>query len=216
MTGSSVSARMREMAAEAPVIAVLTLRDPAHALPLADALSAGGVAALEVTLRTEAALPAIRDLRRARPGVLVGAGTVLTADDLDAALEAGAAFTVSPGATDALLAAACARGAPFLPGAASAGEAMRLLEFGIDFAKLFPAEPVGGVALLKALAAPLPQMAWCPTGGVSPENAGAYLALPTVLAVGGSWLAPPAALEAGDWAGVEGLARRTLAALRPN
>jgi 2-dehydro-3-deoxyphosphogluconate aldolase/(4S)-4-hydroxy-2-oxoglutarate aldolase len=196
----------RDIARRAPVIPVLVVEDPAHARPLAEALVAGGLPALEVTLRTPAALDAIAAMAGV-PGGIVGAGTLLGPDDVRAAKAAGAAFGVSPGATDALLEACMAEGLPLLPGAATASEAMRLLERGYDMLKFFPAEAAGGVAYLRSLAGPLPQIAFCPTGGVSPANAADYLAAPNVICAGGSWVAPADKLAAGDWAGIEALAR---------
>jgi 2-dehydro-3-deoxyphosphogluconate aldolase/(4S)-4-hydroxy-2-oxoglutarate aldolase len=210
MTPADSSARMRALCARAPVIPVLVIEDAGLAPPLAEALVAGGLPVLEVTLRTPAALEAIRAMAEV-PGAEVGAGTVLTAGDLAAARQAGAGFAVSPGATPALLDAAEAEGLPLLPGAATASEAMALLARGHDLAKFFPAAPLGGAAALAALAGPLPQMAWCPTGGINAASAPDYLALPNVLCVGGSWVAPRAMLEARDWAGIEELARAAAA-----
>jgi 2-dehydro-3-deoxyphosphogluconate aldolase/(4S)-4-hydroxy-2-oxoglutarate aldolase len=161
---------------------------------------------LEVTLRTPAALEAIRRMADV-PGGVVGAGTLLTPADVRAAKAAGATFGVSPGVTDLLVAACEAEGLPLLGGVATVTEAMRLLERGYDAAKFFPAEPNGGVPALKAFAGPLPQMAFCPTGGVSPGNAASYLALPNVLCVGGSWVADPKLVRAGRWDEIEALAR---------
>lgn len=208
---AEASARaLRALAARAPVIPVLTLERAEDALPVGRALAAGGLPVIEVTLRTPAALGAITALATL-PGVSVGAGTLRTAADVAAAREAGAAFGVSPGATERLLAAALAEGLPLLPGAATPSEAMRLAEAGHDFLKFFPAAAAGGHALLAALAAPLPDIAFCPTGGIGAEDARAWLALPNVLCVGGSWVAPPEAVAARDWAGIE--ARAHAAAL---
>ena len=175
---------------------------------------AGGLPVLEVTLRTPAALAVIRAMAEVRGGV-VGAGTVLSERDVVAAKQAGALFAVSPGATDALLSACEAHDLPILPGAATATEAMRLLERGYTTAKFFPAEAAGGAPALKAIGAPLPQITFCPTGGVSPENAVDYLRLPNTVCVGGSWVAPAAVVAAGDWAGIEALARKAAALGRP-
>ena len=190
-----------------PVVPVLTLPDEAHAVALARALVAGGLTVLEITLRTEAALRSIRGIIASVPGAVVGVGTVLTPDQMRAAKEAGAAFAVSPGASPRLLDAAEAEGLPFLPGAATASEAMALLERGYTRQKLFPAEAAGGIALLKGLADPLPQVRFCPTGGIDAATAPAYLALPNVVCVGGSWVAPKAAVLEGDFARIETLAR---------
>ncbi|HEX8568633.1 MAG TPA: bifunctional 4-hydroxy-2-oxoglutarate aldolase/2-dehydro-3-deoxy-phosphogluconate aldolase [Caulobacteraceae bacterium] len=189
-----------------PVIAVVVIRDPGHAEPLARALAEGGVRAVEVTLRTPAALEAIRRASAVQEAV-VGVGTVLTQRDLEAAADAGAQFAVSPGATPALLEAAREAPLPLLPGVASASEVMAGIERGYDRFKLFPAEAVGGRALLKGFAGPFAQARFCPTGGVSLDNAAGYLALPNVACVGGSWVAPEAMMAAGDWDGVRELAR---------
>jgi 2-dehydro-3-deoxyphosphogluconate aldolase/(4S)-4-hydroxy-2-oxoglutarate aldolase len=205
--------RTDELMRLAPVIAVVTIRDAGHAEPLARALAAGGVKAVEITLRTPVALEAIRRAAAVREAV-VGAGTVLSRKDLDAIGDAGAAFAVSPGATPALLEAASRGSVPLLPGIATAGELMIGLEHGYDRFKLFPAEAVGGRALLKGLAGPFAEPRFCPTGGITAENAQAYLDLPNVLCVGGSWLAPEALMAKGDWAAIEGLAREAVSGLR--
>jgi len=189
----------------APIIPVIVVDDLAHAEPLARALVAGGLPVLEVTLRTPVALDAIRAMS-AVPGGVVGAGTLVTPDDVRAAKEAGAQFGVSPGATDALLDACEAEDLPTLPGAATASEAMRLLARGYDMLKFFPAEASGGAPALKAIGAPLPQISFCPTGGVSPGNAETYLSLPNVVCAGGSWVVPRAAMQAGNWDEIERLA----------
>ena len=190
----------------APIVPVLVVNDIAHARPLAEALVAGGLPALEVTLRTPAALDVISEMAQVTGG-FVGAGTLVTPEDVRAAKQAGAVFGVSPGATDQLLAACEAEDLPLLPGAATATEAMTLLARGYDVLKFFPAEASGGAPALKAIGAPLPQISFCPTGGVSPENAPGYLHLPNVICAGGSWVAPAALVEKGDWAGIEALAR---------
>jgi 2-dehydro-3-deoxyphosphogluconate aldolase / (4S)-4-hydroxy-2-oxoglutarate aldolase len=184
--------------------------DIAHARPLAEALVAGGLPALEVTLRTPAALDAIRAMADV-PGGVVGAGTLLTPADVKAAKAAGATFGVSPGATDRLIGACEDEGLPLLAGCATASEAMALLERGYTVAKFFPAEQSGGAAFLKSLSSPLPQMRFCPTGGVSLKNAGDYLSLPNVLCAGGSWVAPRDAMAAGDWARITTLAAEAAA-----
>ena len=203
---SAKTQRTREICALAPIIPVLVVDDAAHARPLAEALVAGGLPALEVTLRTPAALDAIRAMAQV-PGGVVGAGTLVTPDDVRAAKEAGAQFGVSPGATDTLITACEAEGLPLLPGAATATEAMRLLERGYDMLKFFPAEASGGAPALKAIGAPLPQITFCPTGGVSPSNARDYLSLSNVICAGGSWVAPKQMVTQGDWTGIEALAR---------
>ncbi|MDE4173071.1 bifunctional 4-hydroxy-2-oxoglutarate aldolase/2-dehydro-3-deoxy-phosphogluconate aldolase [Phaeobacter sp. PT47_59] len=206
ITPQDASARTREICQMAPIVPVLVVHDVAHARPLAEALVAGGLPALEVTLRTPAALDVIREMALV-PGGVVGAGTLVTPEDVKAAVEAGAQFGVSPGATDALLDACEAAGLPMLPGAATASEAMRLLERGYDMLKFFPVEASGGAPALKAIGAPLPQISFCPTGGVSPGNAKSYLSLPNVICAGGSWVAPADLVAAGDWAGITALAK---------
>ncbi len=191
----------------APVVPVLVIEDAATAVPLARALVAGGLKAIEVTFRTEAAFESIRAIAAEVEDAVVGAGTVLTAAQVDQAVDAGCRFLVSPGVSDSLLSAAARSPAPLLPGAATASEAMMLLEQGYSFQKFFPAEPAGGAAYLKALSQPLPAIRFCPTGGISRASAGNYLALPNVVCVGGSWVAPADKVAAGDWAAIEALAR---------
>jgi 2-dehydro-3-deoxyphosphogluconate aldolase/(4S)-4-hydroxy-2-oxoglutarate aldolase len=178
---------------------VLTIDAVRTALPLAEALVAGGLPVLEITLRTPAALEIIRAISGEVEGAVVGAGTVLTPAQFRDAAVAGARFAVSPGATPALLDVAEASSVPFLPGALTSSEVMRLLERGYGCLKFFPAEPAGGVAHLQALAAPLPEARFCPTGGIDAKLAPAYLALPNVVCIGGSWVAPRDAVAAGDW-----------------
>jgi 2-dehydro-3-deoxyphosphogluconate aldolase/(4S)-4-hydroxy-2-oxoglutarate aldolase len=206
MTPIAQSVATREIAARAPIIPVLVIEDAAHARPLAEALVAGGLPALEVTLRTPAALDAIRAMAAVAGGI-VGAGTLLTPEDVRAAKAAGARFGVSPGATPRLIEACIAEDLPLIPGAATASEVMALFEKGYDMLKFFPAEAAGGAAALKAIGAPIPQVAFCPTGGVTPENAPGYLALPNVICAGGSWVAPKTLVAAGDWTAIEALAR---------
>ena len=189
ITPADASAQAREICRLAPIVPVLVVKDAAHARPLAEALVKGGLPALEVTLRTPCALDAIREMAKVDGGV-VGAGTLVTPADVHAAVEAGAKFGVSPGATDELLDACEEAGLPLLPGAASASEAMRLLARGYDMLKFFPAEASGGAPALKAIGAPLPQISFCPTGGVSRENAKSFLGLANVICVGGSWVIP--------------------------
>ena len=206
ITPQEASKKAREICGLAPIVPVLVVDDVADAKPLAQALVAGGLPALEVTLRTPAALDVISAMAEVEGGV-VGAGTLVTPEDAEAAVNAGALFGVSPGATDALLDACEALGLPLLAGAATASEAMRLLARGYDMLKFFPAEASGGAPALKAIGAPLPQISFCPTGGVSPKNAETYLSLPNVVCAGGSWVAPKDLVKAGDWAGIESLAR---------
>jgi len=178
----------------APVIPVLVIQDPGHARPLAQALVAGGLPVLEVTLRTPAALEALQEMR-AVPGAIVGAGTVLNETDLRASLEAGARFIVSPGLSQPLAQAVLAARIPFLPGIATASDIMRGLDLGLRHFKFFPAMASGGIPALKALCAPFADARFCPTGGISAGNASDWLALPQVLCVGGSWLVPPGPLD---------------------
>lgn len=212
MTPAEQSRHAAEICQLAPVVPVLVIEDASTAADLARALVAGGLPALEVTLRTPAALDAIRAMSQVKGGV-VGAGTLLTPEDVRAAKEAGARFGVSPGATDRLIDAAIDVGLPLLPGAATASEIMALLERGYDVVKFFPAEASGGAKALAAIGAPIPQVRFCPTGGISPANVRDYLALKNVLCVGGSWVAPRDKVASGDWAGIEALAREA-AALR--
>jgi 2-dehydro-3-deoxyphosphogluconate aldolase/(4S)-4-hydroxy-2-oxoglutarate aldolase len=196
---SDIDALMRM----APVIPVIVIDDPAHAVPLAVALVAGGLPVLEVTLRTPAALDAIRAMK-AVPGAVVGAGTVSSPAQLDAALAAGREFVVAPGLTEPLGEAAIAAGVPFLPGIATAADIMRGLDMGLTHFKFFPAMAAGGLPALKALAAPFGECRFCPTGGIGPDNAAEWLAFDPVLCVGGSWVAPRGAP---DCAKIEALAR---------
>ncbi|WP_045390296.1 bifunctional 4-hydroxy-2-oxoglutarate aldolase/2-dehydro-3-deoxy-phosphogluconate aldolase [Falsirhodobacter sp. alg1] len=206
MTPAEQSARSAEICRKAPVIPVLVVENVDHARPLAEALVAGGTPALEVTLRTPAALDVIRAMADVEGGI-VGAGTLLTPADVKAAVKAGATFGVSPGASDRVIGACEDEGLPLLPGAVTASEVMALLERGYTTAKFFPAESSGGAAALKGIGAPIPQVSFCPTGGITVASAKTYLSLPNVLCVGGSWLAPKAMVEAGDWAGITALAR---------
>lgn len=191
----------------APVIPVVVIHDAKLAVPMARALVAGGAPAIEVTLRTPAALEAIRAIAAEVEGAVIGAGTVLTAADLEAARQAGARFAVSPGASPKLLDAAEDSDLPLLPGAATASEAMALLERGYRYLEFFPALPTGGHKLLDAWADPLPRVRFCASGGISLSNASDFLSLPNVICVGGSWLTPADALAAGDWAAIELFAR---------
>ncbi|MFI0236468.1 bifunctional 4-hydroxy-2-oxoglutarate aldolase/2-dehydro-3-deoxy-phosphogluconate aldolase [Streptomyces sp. NPDC016845] len=191
----------------APVVPVVVVEDVADAVPLARALVAGGLPAIEVTLRTPAALDAIRAIAAEVGGAVVGAGTVISPANVADSVAAGAEFLVSPGWTDTLLDAMKGSGVPFLPGVSTTSEVVALIERGVREMKFFPAEAAGGAAYLKALAGPLPQARFCPTGGVSPANAPAYLALENVGCVGGSWMLPGDAIAAKDWARVEKLAR---------
>ncbi len=207
MTPEDSSILTREICNLAPIIPVLVVTDVDHARPLAQALVAGGLPALEVTLRTPVALDAIREMAKVSGGY-VGAGTLITPDDVKAAKDAGAIFGVSPGATDELLSACEDEDLPLLPGAATATEAMRLFARGYNMLKFFPAEASGGAPAIKAIGAPLPQISFCPTGGVSPQNAQSYLKLPNVICAGGSWVAPSDLVKAGKWDEIEALAKQ--------
>ncbi|MER6310084.1 bifunctional 4-hydroxy-2-oxoglutarate aldolase/2-dehydro-3-deoxy-phosphogluconate aldolase [Streptomyces sp. NPDC001739] len=197
----------------APVVPVVVLEDAADAVPLARALVAGGLSAIEVTLRTPAALDAVRAIADEVPDAVVGAGTLLNPEQVAAARAAGARFLVSPGWSPRLLGALRDSGLPFLPGVSTASEVVTLLDEGINELKFFPAEAAGGTAYLKSLAAPLPQARFCPTGGITLASAPTYLALPNVGCVGGTWMLPADALAAKDWARIERLAHEA-AALR--
>ena len=197
----------------APVIPVVVIEDVETAVPLARALVAGGLPVIEVTLRTEAALEAIARIAAEVPDAVIGAGTIRGIADIEAAVAAGSTFLVSPGTTPALVDALLACGLPFLPGAATASEVMALAERGLKELKFFPAEAAGGLPYLKSLAGPLPDVRFCPTGGIRLETAPAYLAQPNIGCVGGTWLTPADALAAGDWTRIEKLAAEA-AALR--
>lgn len=213
MTPAEQSLKAAEICRLAPVVPVLVIDDLAHARPLAEALVRGGLPALEVTLRTPAALDAIRSMSEV-PGGVVGAGTLLTPADVKAAKAAGAMFGVSPGATDRILDACAEYDLPLLPGAATASEIMALLEKGYTVQKFFPAEQAGGAAFLKSIGSPIPQVSFCPTGGISLKLAPEYLALRNILCVGGSWVAPKDVMARGDWAAVTTLAAEAAALSR--
>ncbi|MGW7411627.1 bifunctional 4-hydroxy-2-oxoglutarate aldolase/2-dehydro-3-deoxy-phosphogluconate aldolase [Streptomyces sp. NPDC054863] len=210
---SSASSVLPSVLDLAPVVPVVVLDDASDAVPLARALVAGGLPAIEVTLRTPAALDAIRAIADEVPDAVVGAGTVISPAGVADSVAAGARFLVSPGWTDSLLDAMKASGLPFLPGVSTASEVVALLERGVTEMKFFPAEAAGGTAYLKSLSAPLPRARFCPTGGISLASAPSYLALPNVGCVGGTWMLPAQALRDKDWGRVEELAREA-AALR--
>lgn len=205
--------RIEDFLSLAPVVPVVTIHDVADAVPLARALTDGGLLTIEVTLRTPCALDAIAAIAKAAPDIVVGAGTVVSPADLDAAAKAGARFAISPGATGALLEAGKTSAIPYLPAIATASELMEGLAAGYAAFKLFPAEASGGVAMLKSLGGPFPQVKFCPTGGISLETAPAYLALGNVACVGGSWMIPDKLVKAKDWAAIEANARATVSAL---
>ncbi len=204
----------QEICRRAPMVPVLTIQRLEHAVPLSQALVAGGLPVLEITLRTAVAFDAIRAIRAGCPDAIVGAGTLRHPDDVQRCLESGAQFGVSPGAPARLLDAVERAQLPFLPGCATPTEAMMLADRGYGVVKFFPAEAAGGVAMLKSLAAPLAGIDFCPTGGISLANARDYLALPNVVTIGGSWVAPATLIESGDWDGIERLARDTVAKLK--
>jgi 2-dehydro-3-deoxyphosphogluconate aldolase / (4S)-4-hydroxy-2-oxoglutarate aldolase len=209
-TALSRSARLEEVLRSAPIIPVITIERVEDAVPLARALVAGGLMALEITLRTAAAPAAAAAIARAVPEALVGFGTVLTGDDLETARDLGARFALSPGVTPELLDAAAAGELPFIPGIQTSSELMAALGRGFDVVKFFPAVPAGGIAALKALAGPFPQVRFCPTGGIGEGNFADWLTLANVVSVGGSWLAPAPDIRAGDWAAITNRARRAL------
>jgi len=206
---------IKEVMTTSPVMPVMVINHLEQAVPLARALVDGGLKVLEITLRTPVALDAIRRIKAEVPGAIVGAGTIINPQTLDNAIAAGAEFIVSPGVTESLLTAALASGVPLLPGVATSSEVMRLLEKGITAMKFFPAEAAGGIPMLKSFGGPLPQVTFCPTGGVNPKNAPEYLALSNVACVGGSWMAPADLVDAGDWAEITRRAKEAAALKKP-
>lgn len=198
---------IREIMQISPVMPVLVINREEDAVPLARALVAGGLRVLEITLRTSAALEAIRLIAEQVPEAVVGVGTVTRPEQFDQVKALGAVFAVSPGMTNPLIAAARAAELPFLPGVMTPSDVMRAMEAGLDALKLFPAEQAGGIGMLKAIGGPLPEMKFCPTGGVTVTSAPAYLALPNVGCVGGSWIAPADLVRSGNWAAITELAR---------
>ncbi len=211
LSASERSAHTASLLSGCPVVPVITIERSADAVPLARALVTGGIRAIEITLRTPAARDAAAAIVKDVPEAIVGVGTVLNPGDLATARDLGARFIVSPGATPDLLAAAAASDLPFLPGVQTASELMACLAAGFDIVKLFPAVPAGGLALLRALAGPFPGVRFCPTGGIGEGNAAEWLAEPNVLAVGGSWVAPPGAIRKGDWAAITASAQHAQA-----
>ncbi|MFL6929743.1 MAG: bifunctional 4-hydroxy-2-oxoglutarate aldolase/2-dehydro-3-deoxy-phosphogluconate aldolase [Xanthobacteraceae bacterium] len=214
MTSASAAAsarsdRLQDLLRLAPVIPVITIERVEDGVPLARALVSGGLRLLEITLRTPAGRDAAAAIIADVPGAVVGIGTVLTPQDLARSRELGARFALSPGATPELLAAAAQSDLPFMPGVATASELMMALARGFDTVKFFPAVPAGGIAALKALAGPFPQARFCPTGGVSEDNAAEWLALPNVVVVGGSWLTPASEIRGGAWDRITERARRS-------
>lgn len=193
------------------VVPVIVLHDPAHAVPLAHALLEGGIDVMEITLRSEAALASIEAVAKAVPQMHLGAGTVTRVAEVQQVIDAGAKFALSPGCTDALVGEVKKALLPFIPGVMTPGEVMLRREQGFTLMKLFPAAQAGGLAMLKALGAPIPDVSFCPTGGVSPENLQDFLKLPNVAMAGGSWLTPADAMAAGDWKRITQLARAATA-----
>ncbi len=215
MTATSRQQKLADLFKSATVIPVLTIERREDAVPLAKALVAGGVRVLEVTLRTPVAIEAAKAMIAEVPDAIVGIGTILNADDLARAKALGAVFGISPGGTPDLLKAAAADDLPFAPGIATASELMQALAHGFDIVKFFPAEQSGGIKALRALAGPFPNIRVCPTGGIGEANAVSWLAEPNVLAVGGSWICPPADIRAGNWAGITAMCTRTMKLLKP-
>jgi len=194
-----MSKTIKEIMNSSPIVPVMVINNVEHAVPLAKALVKGGITTLEITLRTEAALESITRIKAEVPEATVGAGTIINIETLNKAIAAGAEFIVSPGTTDAMIDAAIATGVPLLPGVANPSEAMRLLEKGITEMKFFPAEAAGGIPMLKSIGAPIPQITFCPTGGVSQKNVKDYYNLPNVACVGGSWMCAANLVDAENW-----------------
>jgi 2-dehydro-3-deoxyphosphogluconate aldolase/(4S)-4-hydroxy-2-oxoglutarate aldolase len=194
-----MSLTIKEIMTISPIVPVMVINNVEYAVPLAKALVKGGLKVLEITLRTPAALESIRRIKAEVPDAIVGAGTIINIETLNQAIEAGAQFIVSPGTTDKLIDAALATGVPLLPGIANPSDAMRLLEKGITAMKFFPAEAAGGIPMLKSIGAPIPQITFCPTGGVSQKNVKAYYDLPNVACVGGSWMCAANLVDAENW-----------------
>lgn len=194
-----MSANIKEIMTTSPVIPVMVINQLQHAVPLANALVEGGLKVLEITLRTPIALEAIKAIKAEVPNAIVGAGTIINIETMNQAIDAGSEFLVSPGTTDSLIDTALNSGVPLLPGIANPSQVMKLLDKGITEMKFFPAEAAGGVPMVKSIGGPLPQVTFCPTGGVNPINALDYLALKNVACVGGSWMAPADLVDAEDW-----------------
>jgi len=211
MTQTNWKIQPKDVLNTSPVMPVMVIQNLDDAVPLAKALVAGGIRVLEITLRTPVALDAIRLISQEVKEAVVGVGTITTPEQLKAAEEAGAVFAISPGLTPTLLAAAKQSSIALIPGIASISELMLGMEYGLDHFKFFPAEAAGGIPMLKAIAGPIPQVTFCPTGGISPENYQAYLSLSNVACVGGSWLAPADVVKAKDWAKVTELAKHAVA-----
>jgi 2-dehydro-3-deoxyphosphogluconate aldolase/(4S)-4-hydroxy-2-oxoglutarate aldolase len=214
MTQESPRQKLAGLFKQARVIPVLTIERLEDAVPLARALVAGGVRTLEVTLRTPVAIEAAKAIIAEVPAAIVGIGTIVSAADLSQAERLGARFGISPGATPELLRAAAQSRLPFAPGVATASELMQALAHGFDLVKFFPAEQAGGIKGLRALGGPFPQVRFCPTGGIGDGNAASWLAEPNVVAVGGSWLCPPAEVRAGNWSGITAMCERAMKSLK--
>ncbi|NQY27539.1 MAG: bifunctional 4-hydroxy-2-oxoglutarate aldolase/2-dehydro-3-deoxy-phosphogluconate aldolase [Piscirickettsiaceae bacterium] len=194
-----MSKTIKEIMNASPIVPVMVINNVEHAVPLAKALVAGGITTLEITLRTEAALESITRIKAEVPEATVGAGTIINVETLNKAIAAGAEFIVSPGTTDTMIDAALATGIPLLPGVANPSEAMHLLEKGITEMKFFPAEAAGGIPMLKSIGAPIPQITFCPTGGINQKNVKEYYNLPNVACVGGSWMCAASLVDAENW-----------------
>lgn len=205
-----MSRTIKEIMNSSPIVPVMVINNVEHAVPLAKALVKGGITTLEITLRTDAALEAITCIKAEVPDAIVGAGTIINIDTLNKAIVAGAEFIVSPGTTDTMIDAAIATGVALLPGIANPSEAMRLLEKGITEMKFFPAEAAGGIAMLKSIGAPIPQITFCPTGGISPKNVKDYYKLPNVACVGGSWMCAANLVDAENWGEITRLATESI------
>ncbi|MEQ1528534.1 MAG: bifunctional 4-hydroxy-2-oxoglutarate aldolase/2-dehydro-3-deoxy-phosphogluconate aldolase [Methylococcales bacterium] len=215
MTATHWKIQPKEVLNAGPVMPVMVIQNLDDAVPLAQALVAGGIKVLEITLRTPCALDAIRLISEQVKDAIVGAGTITNPTQLKAAEDAGAVFAISPGLTPTLLAAANAGNIALIPGISTLSELMLGMEYGLDHFKFFPAENVGGIPMLKAISGPIPSVTFCPTGGISPENYNAYLQLSNVACVGGSWLAPADAVKAKNWARVTELAKQAIANVHP-
>lgn len=200
--------------ATSPVVPVLVIDDPDHAVPIAEALMEGGIRSLEVTLRTPHALQVLETLARHCPDAITGAGTIANSTQLQQAVDAGAQFLISPGLTPTLLETAVAGNVPLIPGISTLSELMQGMEYGLHHFKFFPAQAAGGISMLKAIAGPFPDIRFCPTGGISPDNACDYLALPNVSCVGGSWLVTAQIIAEGNWQAITQLARQILDSVR--
>ena len=206
-----MSRTIKDIMAISPIVPVMVINNVEHAVPLAHALVKGGLKVLEITLRTPAALESIRRIRAEVPEAIVGAGTIINIETLNKAIDAGAEFIVSPGTTDKMIDAALATGIPLLPGIANPSKAMCLLEKGITEMKFFPAEAAGGIPMLKSIGAPIPQISFCPTGGVSQKNVKEYYNLSNVACVGGSWMCAASLVDAEDWGEITRLSIEAIA-----